>query len=66
VIYPGQYQYPFQYPLPTNLPGAFEKKGGDFEKGTGYKAKVLRLLDYCYPSSSDWFYAIYPNRSLIS
>jgi len=40
VIPAGVYEYPFQYPLPNDLPGVFKERGGDFDMGTGYKASI--------------------------
>lgn len=44
VIPQGVYEYPFEYPLPANLPGVFRERGGDFDKGTGYKASIKYTL----------------------
>ena len=40
LINPGQYEYPFEYQLPIDLPGCLKLEGGDKNDGSKYKAKI--------------------------
>ncbi|KAH0786576.1 FYVE-type zinc finger-containing protein [Histomonas meleagridis] len=40
IIPQGAFEYPFEFPLPLNLPGVFHEKGGDWKAGSGWEAKV--------------------------
>eukprot|EP01116_Phalansterium_solitarium_P008623 TRINITY_DN22564_c0_g1_i1.p1 TRINITY_DN22564_c0_g1~~TRINITY_DN22564_c0_g1_i1.p1 ORF type:complete len:461 (-),score=135.17 TRINITY_DN22564_c0_g1_i1:174-1505(-) len=40
IVNPGQYQFPFNYQLPTSLPGSFFEKGGHWSNGTGHLGEV--------------------------
>ncbi|KAH0789465.1 FYVE-type zinc finger-containing protein [Histomonas meleagridis] len=44
IIPTGVYEYPFEYPLPPNLPGCFKEKGGDWKYGDGWEGKISYKL----------------------